>query len=322
MYLKRIILILGLLFFFPLLAEAQRAAQSISSDTIGTGDVFTYSIRITDTEHFSETIYPDTSVFQDHFILRKQESHSISGGDSLVYHLQLFDVDIAQLPEMQLAFVRGRDTLRMIIPPAGFTYKSRVEDDRADLQPLKPLFTFLYNNRILYLSLFIALLVILALLYFFRERLFGRTVTEEVKIIPVPPFRNPINDLKKELLEIESMLQANPFDLKTFYSRLSIVFRDYYERVHGFPALESTTSEVVEQLKRKAFDKEAILLTAHILQEADLVKFARYMPSRNACLTIIKHAKNLAGKVSAKDLYRVGELRQAHELAHKEQQSN
>ena len=73
-------------------------------------------------------------------------------------------------------------------------------------------------------------------------------------------------------------------EVKAYYSELSNILRGYLERRYLVPALEMTTSEIQEALQRTA--PEALqhpeLLT--VLQRADLVKFAKYIPPRSEVL--------------------------------------
>ena len=80
--------------------------------------------------------------------------------------------------------------------------------------------------------------------------------------------------------------------VKPFYTKLSEILRRYLWRRFGIVALEATTSEIVLQLAETG----AATLSApanSILQECDLVKFARLRPPRENGLTAIGEARSL-----------------------------
>jgi hypothetical protein len=64
-----------------------------------------------------------------------------------------------------------------------------------------------------------------------------------------------------------------------FYVRLTAVLRGYLERRYGFPALDMTTREILRQVRGLAWEEEDRAAAARVLEEADLVKFARLEPS-------------------------------------------
>lgn len=66
---------------------------------------------------------------------------------------------------------------------------------------------------------------------------------------------------------------------KAFYSELSDILRRYLERRFQVEALESTSEELVEGLKGLSFEKEVLEEVREVLTEADLVKFAKSIPS-------------------------------------------
>jgi uncharacterized protein YukJ len=75
--------------------------------------------------------------------------------------------------------------------------------------------------------------------------------------------------------------------IKPYYIELTDIVRTYIERELRIPALESTTDELIETIldfnKIKKFDlpKETVKNLKKLLQEADLVKFAKHRPLSN-----------------------------------------
>ena len=66
---------------------------------------------------------------------------------------------------------------------------------------------------------------------------------------------------------------------REFYFRLSEIFRAYLERRYGIAALERTSIEIIKEfraLSLESLEEKEIQL---LLDESDLVKFAKYPPT-------------------------------------------
>ena len=93
-----------------------------------------------------------------------------------------------------------------------------------------------------------------------------------------PPHIVAIAALEK--LHNEKLWQNNKH--KLYYSGLSDILRTYLDGRFGLSAMEMTTDEIVEALRRLDIDqKQKSSLTA-VLRDADLVKFAKAMPEADA----------------------------------------
>ena len=67
--------------------------------------------------------------------------------------------------------------------------------------------------------------------------------------------------------------------IKEYYSELTEILRRYFENRYSMPALEETTDEIMEGLRRLRPGAELLHSTEGILRTADLVKFAKHHPS-------------------------------------------
>lgn len=305
---------LCLLLLFPKITDAHRIYQKISPDTLGTGDRFTYHLRITETDLYDKIIYPDSSAFGDDFLFHKKAIRSDASGDTLIYSLQYLGIDQPALPERYAVLIKGADTLYLTIPKLPLPYQSRVESTEALLRPLKPLFPFPFDRWPL---VFLLILLFFALAFFayrFREHF----KKEAAPLLPPPPkpFENPFSLLENEISEIKKTFPDPSKEARVFYTRIGDAFRKYIERSHGFPALESTTSEVLFHLKTRLFPETTIRLLSQILQEADLVKFARRKPGAAEAQKVMGQACRLVNILKTADKQKIEALRRKHEERH------
>lgn len=125
----------------------------------------------------------------------------------------------------------------------------------------------------------IALAVIALLLYFF---VFKKKKEQQEKV--VVPLLAPYEEAMQKLEELDKKLLWQNNQVKQYYSELTDIIRGYIERELHVPALESTTDELISVLKdfndTKSIEttKETIEKLKGLLQESDLVKFAKSKP--------------------------------------------
>ncbi len=300
---------------------AQQVSRSIDRDTLRTGDTFTYRVHITGAEDVDEVIYPDSSDFGPDFVIRNKELVTDRHYHTLHYTLQFFGINTRSVPGMYAGLVTDDDTLFLSLPENSFFYESRVEDTEAELRPLKPIFPFLGNRWPLILMILALMLIAGYLLYHYRDRFFPRQNPDKKPGESVEPFHNPVDELHRELKRIEETFSKPERKAKRYYTELTDAIRSYIEQVHGFPALESTTFELVDSMRSNRFDEEVFRLAEQILQEADLVKFARYKPNASACRDVMKNSHMLAGRIAITDRQKIDTLRKKHESEQKEQLS-
>ena len=82
----------------------------------------------------------------------------------------------------------------------------------------------------------------------------------------------------KKLAELENAKLWQTGKVKEYQSSLSEIVRSYIEERYGIPALESTTAEILSSLSHQGFSQNQIEDLTHLLNLADLVKFARHQP--------------------------------------------
>ena len=132
-----------------------------------------------------------------------------------------------------------------------------------------------YAKNYWYLLLLLPVLLFVIWWFFIRKK-----PTEEERIAKIPPFEMAVQQL--EQLDKKLLWQNNK--TKQYYSELTDILRTYIEKEFKVPALESTTGELIQALKK--FKNESgidisnkiIIRLKDLLKEADLVKFAKSKP--------------------------------------------
>lgn len=88
--------------------------------------------------------------------------------------------------------------------------------------------------------------------------------------------------------------------LKEYFLELSEVMRHYFERRFQIVALESTTLEILRDLREKEVSQELRKLIQEVLDTADLVKFAKWKPASNEIVRVNQQAKAIVEQARPK----------------------
>lgn len=118
----------------------------------------------------------------------------------------------------------------------------------------------------------------------------SRRTEPEVEAIDL----RPAHEIAREellALEREGLLAAG--DYERLYTRVSWIVRKYLSLRFGMYALEYTTTEISERLRSKDIKRAAYDLARRLLEEADVVKFARHQPALDDRNSVIARARDL-----------------------------
>jgi hypothetical protein len=103
---------------------------------------------------------------------------------------------------------------------------------------------------------------------------------------------------KLQQLENKKLWQSG--EIKQYYIELSDIFREYLERRYRFQALESTTGEIVSELKEHIADPGLRTNSQEVLELADFVKFAKYVPQADENQEVLQKTYNIINETKMK----------------------
>lgn len=310
---KRFTLVLALcLMSMP--AMAQSITAVLSADSIRAGEAFELRFAIDRGGVFDSFLAPDTTSWGDFLDYRgMRKVTSPSGRDSLIVSLQFFGTKDTLIAPKTFALV-GADTLLLESPAVTIAFKSVVPSEEAELQPLKPIFDFA-QAWWMWLVLAAALIGIGAYLYVRWKKRPAPVVAAPV-MVERAPFISPLDVLKTQLEELKRRDLVHQHDIKTYYSDLGDILRRYIEDAHDIPALESTTGELRTAFKNRGLHSELAHPCLSILDEADMVKFAKFTPTAAAADACHKQARAFAEAATRLDFFRIQLKRDEHERIH------
>lgn len=209
-----------------------------------------------------------------------------SEGYQQMIKIAAFDTGYIKLPPLVLPYKSdgGNDTAYsndLVLEVQGILV------DSAGLAPIKPILRepFKLRDAMPYIIAFLVGLVIIGLVFLRRKKPAPEPVIVEV---PIPADEQALNDLEK--LRTKKLWQSGK--IKEYQSELTHIIRAYIEKHYQIPALESTTSEILNFEEVKELDKSLKDDLDQILNIADLIKFAKARPDIGIHEEFMQKAEN------------------------------
>lgn len=214
------------------------------------------------------------------------------------YTLSRFDSAEVKLPPILINYrVEGDTTLRTAISNAVtfnvHTLKVSVQEEIKDIkQPVRLPFDWI--KLIIWILIITIVLIVLYVLYkkFWKKKEIITIKPKEVQFLPYQIALKKLDQLGEEKLWQKGFI-------KEYHSRITEIIREYFEKQFNLPALELTTTESLQLLKKHAKGKKIIDITSDFLNNADLVKFAKFTPLESINLEMMNQAKEIVSRTTS-----------------------
>jgi hypothetical protein len=276
---------LFLLFFSnSYLSYAQKidAKAVIDSSHILLGDPIRYNLRIVYDKN-TRVIFPSfPDSFSGFVVLERSEIDSAFKNDIITrgqtITLTTFDSGDKYIPSVKINYqLKGHTKFESISTDSLKINVSYVPVDTTQaIKPIKPLLKapLSFAEILPYLISFIILvLIVLAIIYYIRRLKANKPFFTREKI-KIPAHVIALEKLQK--LENEKLWQKG--EIKKFHIDLTDIIREYMESRFNILAVESTTTEIITQLKVLQIDTNLLNKINEFLSISDLVKFAKLIP--------------------------------------------
>ncbi|MCX7983750.1 MAG: hypothetical protein N3A63_02465 [Bacteroidetes bacterium] len=227
---------------------------------------------------------------------------SDSLGSFEVLHVQRNDSEF-----FWTVYLSTTDSGRVVVPPIPFryfvntdstphvaytnpfylTFRPVLVNPHGDIKDIKPPLSapLEFEDVLPYLIVLVVIALSISVWYYFKKKSYSQHSHEEMRI-NIPPHKEALAALRQ--LEEKKLWQQG--FVKEYYSEVTTILRIFFEKRWSILALESTTDEILHQMKRIP---EALLVWGDLewcLRTADLVKFAKYIPSPEENERILQHA--------------------------------
>ena len=150
-----------------------------------------------------------------------------------------------------------------------------IKGDSTNLAPIKPILeeSLNFSDFLPYIIAVLGLGLLIGLIYYFINR------KNNEQLPAAPEIKLPAHEIafnKLDVLKQAKLWQKG--QIKEYQSELTYIVREYLENRFRINALESTTYEVMQQLKKSEMQSAWKEKLRELLQTADLVKFAKAEP--------------------------------------------
>lgn len=298
----------------PLAGQTQNLQEFSTVDSLQVGDTFDFSITLEKDREYDNIIFPDSSHFSNTFEVRTRKLYKLSEyTDSVYYELQFFGTADTLIPKLPIQLIQQQDTTTLYTKPIPVGFSSVLAENDESLRPLKPIFEF---AKAWWPYLLGFLILAIAAYYGYQYYQQWQEQQQQEKERPhfsPTPFQNPLQEFRKSVQQLENAELTTQEDYKDFYSALGDAIRQYYESLYNLPALESTSGELLNMLRNGSIDQNLIDDTRAVLQEADMVKFAKFNPTPKQAERALQKAYNFIDRAQEIDGPRIDHLRRKHQ---------
>lgn len=259
---------------------AQKVATSVNVTKNKIGAEFKLTLK-TDVDTLSEVKFPEAKNFGTLEVIESYKIDTVRKGAryELIkkYGLTQFDsgkYTISRIPVLINGKVVFSDSIKVEVNDVKVdTLKQKMFDikDIADVE--NPI-----GNWWVYILILLVIGIASYFIYQFIKKRQNQPIIETIV------FKSPIEKATTLLQQLETKKLWQKGEIKDYYSELTYIARNYIEEEINIPAMENTTSELIDGLRKAAKQKklklsnETVENLEKVLKQADLVKFAKVKP--------------------------------------------
>ena len=281
---KRILYFILILFVLPTL-HAQEVKVATSAKNIKIGEQIEYKISV-QAPADAAVVFPEGQTFGALEMVKTNPTDTLKEAGKFrlekAYYLTQFDEGKYTIPQQKIQISHKDFYTDSLLVEVHNVAVDTLKQPLYDAKPIAEVTSPSSSHLWLWIVLgIVALLLTAAALYFFVFRKKKLSAEEERK--KLPPFERAIQDLK-DLQNSKYLIESQH---KAYYTRLTDIVKEYLEDEVHILAKESTTDELLakindlQQTGKLHLSEETINNLKRVLQNADLVKFAKSKPSDN-----------------------------------------
>ncbi|MBM0658440.1 hypothetical protein [Capnocytophaga genosp. AHN8471] len=281
---KRILYFILILFVLPTL-HAQEVKVATSTKNIKIGEQIEYKISV-QAPADAVVVFPEGQTFGALEMVKTNPTDTLKEKGKFrlekAYYLTQFDEGKYTIPQQKIQISHKDFYTDSLLVEVHNVAVDTLKQPLYDAKPIAEVTSPSSSHLWLWIVLgIVALLLTAAALYFFVFRKKKLSAEEERK--KLPPFERAIQDLK-DLQNSKYLIESQH---KAYYTRLTDIVKEYLEDEVHILAKESTTDELLAKINnlqktgKLYLSTETINNLKRVLQNADLVKFAKSKPSDN-----------------------------------------
>ena len=279
--------------------SAQEAVRILSHDFdpdyITIGDPVQLRLRIEADENLHVYIDPIDLSEQEHLEVNKPQVKRIESESSLTekvhyevtYPIRAFTTGKHSLPPITIKYTGTNGDSGSVQAPAYlFEVQSVKSPSDTEMKGIKGPWSVPPNWLLYILVVIVVIVAIGAIIFLYLRR---RAKPTDLQPEAVPP-RQPHEIAYEQLNRIAGMNWVAQGEMKIYHTEISHVIRQYIAARYHIPALELTTQELLDRLQSEDIPKE---LVQQFFTNCDLVKFARYNPTKPEAHERVEEARRI-----------------------------
>ncbi len=291
-------------FFFLLLNPGTSIAQNvaISASTGKTsylvGDYIHYKIEVEHAKGITIVTPSITDSLKNVLLIQMLKPVTVKKSGNVTttfeYVLSGYDSASVSIPPVPVLYRVAGDTAVSTITtnPVAFRINLLKVIPQAGIKDVKSPFKIPLNWLWILLWVVIGIVVVTAVYYLYRRK----KRNQPLPFVPVAPKLLPHEIALKGLKELDNQRLWQKGLIKDYHSAITEIIRRYFEERFSMPALELTTSETIDLLRKRQGTEPILELTRDFLSNADLVKFAKYVPLDNVNSEMMNQAYEIVNR--------------------------
>lgn len=299
---RKIYLLLVTLFiaFQTVIAQDVKVFATTDTTEYTVGDYINYSIEMKYPKGVNLVIPTITDSISNLTFIKNGEmvKNEVGNEISEIRHFifSKYDSSEVTIPAFHISYsANGGNPQFVQVNSVDIVVKTIEVNQQAEIQDIKAPIRIPIDWLLVSIIAILVLALIVAAYFgykYYQKKKLGKVVLEPEIILT--PFEKAIANLTK--LEEKKLWQQG--EIKEYHSELTGIIRDYFENKFNFIALEMTTSEIISNLKLKDVNFEVIKTTEEFLENADMVKFAKFKPMPTINETMMKQAYLIVNKTN------------------------
>lgn len=276
---KRCVIFVLFLWAVSFLCAETQVSISASASLVTIGDKINLKILVKTTDSIQDIklTAPDQKDFEilaESPLQKRQEKDYIVFEKNIIiaffktgdFETAPFKIDL--LKENRVSETRETNSLPVAV-------KSVLQEGDKDIKPLKDLIALKGNPFYIlkYVLVLLAVVVLIIVVLFWLKERKKRALIAETPLLP------PLEELQADIKKLWEQKLFDKGMVKLFFIQLTKILKRFLYRKYGFNAEDFTTFETLYFLKRE--EPAALILKnmGGILDTADLVKFAKFIPA-------------------------------------------
>lgn len=282
---KQKVLFILLCIFSSITIYAQiNASAKLSKTNILIGDQvqLSLSVNITDGVEIEQVNWTVLDTLSKVEVLNIHEARIINHNNGRLLEQQViltsFDEGHYVIPAIQIVYSFQGNQQQILTNDLALTVETIPlgEEELLEVEPIKDIFKTGYMPSWWVIALALLTPLVVLGIVMLIKKLSNKEQKEQVVVLPPPPPAHELALIKLNALENKQLWQSG--NIKAFQSELTYIFREYLENKFAIQALENTSDEIITSIKEVAIEQSKIDQIRHILETADLVKFAKSEP--------------------------------------------